>query len=55
MHHQKLAIQVEDGDVKFIPFIPSSIFWKCDVHLLQNKLKHGEVKALCFTGHGAMH
>lgn len=34
MHHQKLAIQVEDGDVKFISFIPSSIFWKCDVHLL---------------------
>lgn len=41
MHHQKLAIQMEDGDVKSIPFIPSRIFWKRDVHLLQYKLKHG--------------
>lgn len=34
MHHQKLAIQMKDGDVKFIPVIPSRVFGKCDVHLL---------------------
>lgn len=34
MHHQKLAIQMKDRDVKFIPVIPSRVFWKCDVHLL---------------------
>lgn len=34
MHHKKLAIQMKDRNVKFIPFIPGRVFGKGDIHLL---------------------